>query len=145
MKRNKTTNAARMGLLGRLPHKSLQFRAICLGGVVLVATAAILPLGWAITGNRMGIFTGATAAGACLLGTWIALFLSEPLRRPQYMLALVLVGMMIRMGIPLAAALIVFFLGGPLADAGFLYYLVVFYAVTLSVEIYLSMPHCERD
>ena len=49
------------------------------------------------------------------------------------MLALVLVGMMIRMGIPLAAALAVYFRGGPLADAGFLYYLVVFYPVTLTV------------
>ena len=56
------------------------------------------------------------------------------------MLALVLVGMMIRMGIPLAAALTVYFRGGPLADAGFLYYLVVFYPVTLTAETLLFLP-----
>ena len=70
----------------------------------------------------------------------MALVLSEPLRRPQYVLTLVHVGMMIRMGIPLAAALAVYFVGGPLADAGFLYYLVVFYPVTLTVETFLSLP-----
>ena len=108
-----------------------------------MAAAVILPLGWAISGNRAGLIAGAAAGGVCLLAAWMALGLSEPLRRPQHMLALVLVGMMIRMGIPLAAALAVFFRGGPLADAGFLYYLVVFYPVTLTAETFLSLPECE--
>ena len=56
-----------------------------------------------------------------------------------------LLGMMVRMGIPLAAALIVYFSGGPLADAGFLYYLVVFYPVTLTAEIFLSRPHSDPE
>ena len=50
-----------------------------------------------------------------------------------------LVGMLVRMGIPLGAALLVVFRGGPLADAGFLYYLVVFYLVTLTVETFLAL------
>jgi hypothetical protein len=44
------------------------------------------------------------------------------------------------MGVPLAAALIAVFAGGPLADAGFLYYLVVFYPITLAVETLLALP-----
>ncbi len=44
------------------------------------------------------------------------------------------------MGIPLAVAFFVHFSGGPLADAGFLYYIVAFYAVALTSEIILSLP-----
>ncbi len=73
----------------------------------------------------------------------MALALSEPLRRRQHVLALVLVGMMIRMGIPLAVALTVHFFGGPLADAGFLYYVVVFYPVTVIMETFLTAPDYE--
>jgi hypothetical protein len=88
----------------------------------------------------MGFLAGLAAGGVCLLAAWMALYSSEPLRRPQQMLTLVIVGMMIRMGIPLIAALAIFYLGGPLADAGFLYYLIVFYPVTLTVETLLSLP-----
>ena len=53
--------------------------------------------------------------------------------------------MTIRMGVPLSAALAVFFLGGPLADAGFLYYVVLFYPVTLIAETFLSTPGSEPN
>jgi len=54
--------------------------------------------------------------------------------------------MLIRMGIPLAAALLVFLRGGPLADAGFLYYLVLFYPVTLTAETFLLLPkRCSHE
>ena len=131
-----------LSFLRRLPQKSLLFRAIFLGGVVFVSAAIILSAGWTITGNQMGIFAGAAAGGVCLLAAWAALFLSVPLRMPQYVLGLVLVGMMVRMGIPLAAALTVHFLGGPLANAGFLRYLVVFYPITLATEAFLSFHPC---
>ncbi len=110
---------------------------------MVMAAAVVLPLGWVISGNRTGLFAAAAAGGVCLLAAWTALGVSELLRRPQHMLALVLAGMMIRMGIPLAAALAVYFSGGPLADAGFLYYLVVFYPITLTVETFLSWPGCD--
>lgn len=130
------------GFLRRLPQKSLLLRTLILVVVVIVAAALALPLGWVLYGNQMGIFAGLAAGGVCLLAAWIALVLSSPLRMPQYVLGLVLVGMMIRMGIPLAAALTVHFLGGPLANAGFLRYLVVFYPITLTTEAFLSFPSC---
>ncbi len=107
---------------------------------MLAAAFLVLPLGWAISSNRMGFFAGAAAAGVCLAAAVTALGLSQSLRRPRQVLAFVLVGMTIRMGIPLMAALAVFFLGGPLADAGFLYYLVVFYPVMLTAETFLFLP-----
>lgn len=38
------------------------------------------------------------------------------------------------MGVALAAALTVQLVGGPLAEAGFVYYLLMFYSVTLAAE-----------
>ena len=137
---NHFTNLPVLGAMRRLPQRSLLFRIALLVGCVFIAAAAILPLGWAISGNRAGLFAGAAAGGVCLLAAAMALILCEPFRKPQYMLTLVNVGMMIRMGIPLAAALAIHFRGGPLADAGFVYYAVVFYPVTLAAETFLAFP-----
>jgi hypothetical protein len=130
------------GRLHRLPRNSLLAREVLLGVFVLTTAAIVLPIGWSVSGNSSGFVAGAAAGGVCLLASCIALASSEPLRRPRQILALVLVGMLVRMGIPLAAALTVYFAGGPLADAGFLYYLVLFYPLTLTVETFLSWPEC---
>lgn len=135
-------------LFGFLHHfrQTLLFRVAVVGIVVIAAAAIILSAGWAISGNRMGIWAGSAAGGVCLLAAWIALIVGESLRRPQYALAGVLLAMLIRMGIPLAAALLVFLRGGPLADAGFLYYLVLFYPVTLTAETFLLLPkRCSHE
>ncbi len=121
-------------------QKSLLLRAAFLGAVMLIAAGIILPLGWAVSGNRTGLLAGAAASGVCLLAAWTALCLGEPLRKPQHLVALVVAGTLVRMGIPLVAALAVFFRRGPLADAGFLYYLILFYPVTLTAETFLSLP-----
>jgi hypothetical protein len=131
--------------LRRLLQRCILIRAAFLAVLVLVAGAIILPLGWAMSYSRTGILAGAVAGGVCLLAAWIALALSEPLHRRQQVLGVVLVGMLVRMGIPLAAALGVYFLGGPLADAGFLYYLVAFYPVTLTAETLLFLPECNLN
>jgi hypothetical protein len=60
-------------------------------------------------------------------------------------MALVVVGMLIRMIIPLAAVVVVYFQRGPLADAGFVYYVIVFYPVTLSVETFVTLPRRRAD
>ena len=113
--------------------------AVLLGGVVLMVGAVVLPFGWAMSGNRAGFLAGAAAGGVCLLAAAVALTVSEPFRKPQYMLALVNVGMMTAWESPwrrIGGT----FRGGPLAEAGFLYYLVVFYPVTLAVETFLACP-----
>ena len=124
----------------QLPKKSFTLRATMLGLTVLTAAAIILPIGYFIAGHRAEFSAGAMAAGVCLVAALLALGTSHLLQGPQHLLASVAAGMMIRMGIPLVAALVVRNLGGPLADAGFLYYLVVFYPVTLTAETILSLP-----
>ena len=48
--------------------------------------------------------------------------------------------MVLRMGIPLAIVVILHLVGGPLVQAGLLYYFLLFYPLTLAVETTLSLP-----
>jgi hypothetical protein len=123
-----------------MPRKGLLLRAALIGLAVFLAAGLVLPLGWAITHNRLGVLAGIVAAAVCLSAAWLALLAGEGLRKRRGLLAMVLVGMIIRMTIPLAAAFIVFFQRDPLADAGIVYYLILFYAVTLTVEVLVSLP-----
>jgi hypothetical protein len=112
---------------------------------MLVATGIILPLGYSISNNPFGLTAGLAAAGGCLLAAYLALGICDRFRRPEHVLAFVLVGMAIRMGIPLVSALVVVFLGRPLADAGYFYYLMVFYPVMLAAETALALPRGRID
>jgi hypothetical protein len=51
-----------------------------------------------------------------------------------------LVGMALRMGIPLALVVVFHLVGGVLVQAGLLYYFLLFYPLTLTVETALSLP-----
>ncbi len=111
-----------------------------------VLAAAVLAV-WAVAATLAAVFSGpmalaaaTVAAGLCLGGALGALVASHWLREPKYMLHMVLVGMALRMGLPLATGLALHFGGGPLAGAGMLYYLLVFYPVTLGIETFLSLP-----
>jgi hypothetical protein len=126
-------------------HRSLLWRITILGTAILIAAVIVLPSGWALTHNPLGVFTGAAAGAVCFLAAGVSLSLSGFFRKPGQVLALVLVGMMARMGIPLMAALIASLLGGPLADAGFLNYLIVFYLVMLAVETALVLSAIPAD
>jgi hypothetical protein len=101
--------------------------------------AVVLPLGWLVFRTLLSVGAGAIAASACLLGAYIGLAIDSCLNEPQLLQAKLWLGMSARMGIPLAAALVVHFSGGPLAAAGFLYYIVAFYPVSLAAETLLSL------
>jgi hypothetical protein len=54
-------------------------------------------------------------------------------------------GIALRAGLPLAVGAAVHFAGGPLARAGFLYYVLVFYLAVLGVQTYLFIPKGRRS
>ncbi len=64
---------------------------------------------------------------------------------PENIVTVLLIGMALRMGIPLAAAIIARIFGGPLANSFFLNYLIVFYPVTLAAETWLSLPQGRKN
>jgi hypothetical protein len=73
------------------------------------------------------------------VGALAAIAIAPWFRDPRRLLAFVLVAMSLRMGVALAAALFVQLSGGPLVDAGFVYYLLMSYLVTLAVETTVAL------
>jgi hypothetical protein len=124
----------------RLRSRSLAVRSAILFSTVAVFYAIVAPIGYLWLGSVAWV-GAAAAAGICLVGALLAMIASHLLAKsPLYGM---LLGMGFRMGIPLSFALIVHQLGGVLAEAGLLYYLVAFYPVTLAVETALSLPPAE--
>ena len=60
--------------------------------------------------------------------------------RPDQAMTRILFGMFVRMGVPLAFCAMVTLNGGPLADAGLVYYLLATYLVMLAVDTWLTFP-----
>ena len=128
-----------VGRFARLRSLGLTTRTALLGLTVAAFLVIVLPLAWFWTGPS-GLLAAPVAAGICLLGAVLALVVSHLLREPQVALYGLLFAMLFRMGVPLAFALTVHLRGGALAEAGVLYYLLVFYPITLGVETALSLP-----
>jgi hypothetical protein len=59
--------------------------------------------------------------------------------RPERALALTAISMALRMGLPLVAVMVVMLQGGPLARAGFVFYVLAYYGVALVVETWLTV------
>jgi hypothetical protein len=66
--------------------------------------------------------------------------MNNRLRRTNHILAALYLGMIPRIGIPFGFGLTIHLLGGPLAQAGTLHYVLIFYPVTLLVETTLKLP-----
>jgi hypothetical protein len=107
-----------------------------LAALILVALVLVLPFAIWLGGPPV---VGAAAAAAAVV--WIAsalgLGVCELVRKPGEVLAGVLLGMAIRMTLPLAACVLVHLGGGPLADAGFVFFVLGFYMIALAADTLL--------
>jgi hypothetical protein len=129
--------------LGNLQDRGVAVRAAILGAAVVVALAVVAPAATYLCGAA-AMAAATVAACLCLAGAGAALIVTDPFREPQHAWTGLLTGMALRMGIPLISGLALQIRGGPLVKAGFLYYLLVFYAVALAVETALSLPQQRR-
>ena len=125
--------------LATLRGRGVGTRTVVLVAVVLVVWGIVAVVAGALAG-AMALAAASVAAALCLAGAVAALLSGHWLRDPKLMLHALLAGMATRMGIPLAAGLVIHLRGGLLSDAGVLYYLLLFYPVTLGVETFLSLP-----
>ena len=126
-------------LLMKLRDKSLPARIAVLTAVEALALAISMPLAWLI-GGHFAVLAATIAAAACLIGGVLALAISGLFRDPEQAFAGVLLGMGAGMGIPLAVALACHLGGGELSRAGVMFYLLIFFPVTLTVKTVLSLP-----
>ncbi|NQT11883.1 MAG: hypothetical protein HQ582_03985 [Planctomycetes bacterium] len=125
--------------LGRLQRGGLLLQSAFLGLVVALAYGLVAPVAGYLAGG-VGLAAAAVAAGLCLAGATVALLSVHLFRGSSGALAGVLLGMAARMVIPLGGGFALHSHGGPLAEAGLLYYLLVFYPITLALETWLSLP-----
>jgi hypothetical protein len=125
--------------LANLSRRGPLARGMILGLAVLGTYGLVAPVAGTLSGPA-GLWTAAAAAGFCLAGAAAALLISPLSRRPGRALSGMLSAMAARMGIPLGFGLACHVQGGVLAQTGLLYYLLVFYPVTLAVETALSLP-----
>jgi len=115
--------------------------------LALAVLLVLVPVGLVtmFVGGGKALAAAVVAAVFCLAGATIALMASHLLRGPKNALAALLVGMAARMGVPLTFGLAIHLQGGPLAEAGLLYYLLIFYPITLASETALSLPPTTAD
>jgi hypothetical protein len=105
--------------------------------VLLVAAAS--PVGW-LSGAAWGLAASGVAAGLCLLGSLLSLWMGHVFRGPSHALIGLLLGMAANMLIPLAFGVAIHFGGSPLSQSGFIYYLIFFYLATLAMKTVLVLP-----
>ena len=117
----------------------LAIQLVALLVAVLCVYAVVAPIAGRLEG-RLGIAAAAIAAGLCLVGAGVALTAANILGARDRVLCGMLIGLIARMIIPLGFGVGLHFYSQPLAEAGLLVYLLVFYPVTLGVETALALP-----
>jgi hypothetical protein len=91
-----------------------------------------------------GVAAAAIASGVCWLSAAVAFVLLERSRRSGKVLNGVLLGMIIRLGLPLVVGTVLNSQQGALADAGVFGLMVVCYLVALIVETLLSVRFLQQ-
>ena len=124
-----------------LKNRGVAAQLAVLGLAVLTVLIVVGPLDACLSGTA-ALAAAILAAALCFTGAGVALVFSHWLRGPEHVLIAMFVGLIFRTGFPLMVGVLIFFRGGPLAEAGLLYYLLGFYPVTLVVETVLSLPKC---
>jgi hypothetical protein len=135
--------------LARLHRREFAAQSATLALACSVGWALVAAVVAAVGGPR-GWLATALVAGSCWLGAQVALILCRPLGWPWDAAKALWLGMLFRMGMPLATAVVFSRILPPrmLADLGGLYYLmvllVVFYQWTLATEITLLLLGRDR-
>ncbi len=110
--------------------------------VLYVTTMALLlpvaPVAWVISGAE-GVAAAVAGAFLCFSGGLLSLVWNLAFPGPKLLIVRVLGGMLPRMGVPLMGGIVLQITVEPLAEAGVLIYLLVFYPALLSIETWLSL------
>lgn len=119
------------------------FACALLVAVMLIGFAVIGGLAFARKGI-VGVAASGVAALTCTITGIIALLLAVGLRGSRYAVYGLLVGMLLRFGVPLGVATVFEAAHGPLAAAGLFGYMVVFFLLALVTETALAVHLIRR-
>lgn len=116
--------------------------------LLYVATMALLlpvaPVAWVISGVE-GVAAAIAGAFLCFSGGLLTLVWNAAFSGPKLLLVRILGGMLPRMGVPLMGGIVLQITVEPLAEAGVLIYLLVFYPALLSIETWLSLTSLDTS
>ncbi len=116
--------------------------------LLYVATMAFLlpvaPVAWVISGAE-GVAAAVAGAFLCFSGGLLSLVWNVAFPGPKLLVVRILGGMLPRMGVPLMGGLVLQITVEPLAEAGVLIYLLVFYPALLSLETWLSLSSLDTS
>ena len=116
---------------------SLVAQAMWLLGSVVGLYLLLAPLAYMLNGSE-GLVAAAVAAGICVFGSFGALVAMQVLKGPAMFVGGVVLGMFLRMAVPLVFCLIVYLQPSLLTRAGMVFYVLAFYMVTLLVDAILT-------
>ncbi len=122
---------------GQANSRGVAKRAAVLIASLVLVSLLVGPLSFYFDGVN-GLVASGAGMTICLVCGLLALVVAEQFRKPEHVLQQVLITMGLRMGIPLGLCMVVYIQRGPLAEAGMVYYLLVFYLVTLLVETMMA-------
>lgn len=105
---------------------------------LIFAAALLIPIAIYLHGYT-GFGAVGLAVAICSLGGCGSLVLQSVFRSHQALIYRVLLGMALRMGIPLGAVVFFFVTRGPLEEAGIVYYLLVIYLSGLLVDTCMAV------
>ena len=125
--------------LQRLNQMTWLGRVLTLLAVMFLAFLVATPVAL-YTCGRDGMVAAAVALVICLLGGLGSLLVCELFRDPNLVLYRVLIGTMLRMGLPLGLFLVVYYRGGTLVEAGVGFYVIGFYLIMLTTETLMLVP-----
>ena len=137
-----------MGLQAHRVGRTLRSLVAARGAQLLIVIAtsylALAPLAYALGGGT-GLLASAIAAVVCLLAGAGALVVGNLFPGPQSVAIGALAGMLVRMAAPLLFVVIVYSQGGPLVEAGLVFYLLAYYLITLAAETWMSVRLLKRQ
>jgi hypothetical protein len=112
---------------------SLAAQAMWLLGSVACLYLLLAPLAYSLHGTD-ALIASAVAAAICVFGSLGALIAMQFLKGPAMLIGGVVLGMFLRMTVPLVFCMIVYLQPGFLTRAGMVFYVLAFYMVTLTVD-----------
>jgi len=123
--------------LAALRKRGWLVQSAALGAILLAACLAAAPV-VALLHGPVGLAGSGAACGLCFLGAALGLALARCFR-DSFPGAGFTIGMLPRMGIPLGGGIWLHLRGGVLAEGGIMFYLLMFYPVTLALETWLLL------
>lgn len=122
-----------------LPRSNFFVKAVALAAFELILYAIMAPF-FLLFAPAAGFIAAGVAAGLCMASAILSLWVHHVFRDPKSASTGILLGMAVNLGIPFGFGIAIHLHGGLLSQAGFLYYLLFFYLLTLAFKTFLALP-----